>query len=74
MKKWLDEFKLALIDEDFEILEKLLDEFKPENENLEQLKQAKALCDEAFILMQNKKSILASHIEELRKAKEFFKV
>lgn len=73
MKNWLERLKITLIEENIENLEKLIDDFNPKNASNDELNQAKALLDEAFVLMQNKKAILALNIQKLQRAKEFLK-
>lgn len=71
MKHWLNDFKLALIDEDISEIERLLDT-KIKSDDIDELKQAKALIDQAFELIKNKKDLLAPRIQKLQNAKRFF--
>lgn len=71
MQQWINDFKLAIIDEDVNSIEKLLDT-KISSTNMNELRQAKALMDEALTLMQNKKNKVAVQIQKIQKAKKFF--
>ena len=71
MKHWLNDFKLALIDEDINEIERLLDA-KIKSDDIDELTQAKALIDQAFELIKNKKDLLAPRIQKLQNAKRFF--
>ncbi len=71
MKHWLNDFKLALIDEDINEIERLLDT-KIKSDDIDELTQAKALIDQAFELIKNKKDLLAPRIQKLQNAKRFF--
>lgn len=71
MQQWINDFKLAIIDEDVNSIEKLLDT-KISSTDINELRQAKALMDEALTLMQNKKNKVAVQIQKIQKAKKFF--
>lgn len=71
MQQWINDFKLAIIDEDVNSIEKLLDT-KISSTDMNELGQAKALMDEALTLMQNKKNKVAVQIQKIQKAKKFF--
>ncbi|ASQ30338.1 hypothetical protein CAV_0671 [Campylobacter avium LMG 24591] len=71
MQQWINDFKLAIIDEDVNSIEKLLDT-KISSTDMNELRQAKALMDEALTLMQNKKNKVAVQIQKIQKAKKFF--
>lgn len=71
MKQWLNDFKIAIIEENIDEIERLLDEDIKSND-MDTLIQAKALIDEAFELLKNKKDILAPKIQKLKNAKRFF--
>ncbi|NDJ26872.1 MULTISPECIES: hypothetical protein [unclassified Campylobacter] len=73
MQAWLSNLKLAVIEEDISALEDLLDSFAPQNMNTQELIEAKALIEEAFVLMQNKKAVLAVNMKKFQRAKEFLK-
>ncbi|WP_143116811.1 hypothetical protein [Campylobacter sp. MIT 97-5078] len=73
MQAWLSNLKLAIIEEDINALEDLLDSFAPQNMNTQELIEAKALIEEAFVLMQNKKAVLAVNMKKIQRAKEFLK-
>ncbi|HEB9307730.1 TPA: hypothetical protein RZK36_000764 [Campylobacter coli] len=89
MKQWLSDFKLALIQEDVNKLEGLLntldlkkmledlardfqsDELKDKlNDNLRQIK---ALLQEAVVLISEKKNSKACEIQKIQKALKYFK-
>ena len=71
MQQWINDFKLAIIDEDVNSIEKLLDT-KISSTDMNELRQAKALMDDALTLMQNKKNKVAVQIQKIQKAKKFF--
>lgn len=71
MQQWINDFKLAIIDEDVNSIEKLLDT-KISSTDMNELRQAKALMDEALTLMQNRKNKVAVQIQKIQKAKKFF--
>ncbi|EHV0338036.1 hypothetical protein KZ082_000069 [Campylobacter jejuni] len=81
MKQWLSDFKLALIQEDVNKLENLLDEldmkafsedFLKENAN-DVFYQVQALLQEAVILIEQKKKTKAIEIQKFQKALTYFK-
>lgn len=75
MKDFLHAFKIALIEEDIESLNKLtneLDELLQKNLSLNELKQLKALIKEASKLTLSKKNELAPSIQKLKLAQKFF--
>ena len=71
MQQWINDFKLAIIDEDVNYIEKLLNT-KISSTDMNELRKAKALMDEALTLMQNKKNKVAVQIQKIQKAKKFF--
>ncbi|EAH5483891.1 hypothetical protein EBL07_04600 [Campylobacter coli] len=89
MKQWLSDFKLALIQEDIDKLESLLNtlDLKKMLEHLardfqsdelkdklnDNLEQMRALLQEAIILMNAKKNSKACEIQKIQKALKYFK-
>lgn len=72
MKTWLDKFKLALIEENVNILEELISNF-PNGIEKEKLSEAKALIEEAIKLISNKKDVVAMEIHKFKRALEYTK-
>ncbi|HEB9316313.1 TPA: hypothetical protein RZK42_000568 [Campylobacter coli] len=89
MKQWLSDFKLALIQEDIDKLESLLNtlDLKKMLEDLardfqsdelkdklnDNLEQMRALLQEAIVLMNTKKNSKACEIQKIQKALKYFK-
>ncbi len=89
MKQWLSDFKLALIQEDIDKLESLLNtlDLKKMLEDLardfqsdelkdklnDNLEQMRALLQEAIVLMNAKKNSKACEIQKFQKALKYFK-
>ncbi|HDX3451118.1 TPA: hypothetical protein ROD35_000067 [Campylobacter coli] len=89
MKQWLSDFKLALIQEDIDKLESLLNtlDLKKILEDLardfqsdelkdklnDNLEQMRALLQEAIVLMNAKKNSKACEIQKIQKALKYFK-
>ncbi|ECR6749025.1 hypothetical protein IO479_001069 [Campylobacter coli] len=89
MKQWLNDFKLALIQEDVDKLESLLDalDLKKMLEDFakdfqadelkdrlnDNLEQMRALLQEAVVLMNAKKNSKACEIQKIQKALKYFK-
>ncbi|HEB9288703.1 TPA: hypothetical protein RZK18_000602 [Campylobacter coli] len=89
MKQWLSDFKLALIQEDIDKLESLLNtlDLKKMLEDLardfqsdelkdklnDNLEQMRALLQEALALMNAKKNSKACEIQKIQKALKYFK-
>ncbi|EAI3515989.1 TPA: hypothetical protein RXN25_000148 [Campylobacter coli] len=89
MKQWLSDFKLALIQEDIDKLESLLNtlDLKKMLEHLardfqsdelkdklnDNLEQMRALLQEAIVLMNAKKNSKACEIQKIQKALKYFK-
>ncbi|MBK1964215.1 hypothetical protein [Campylobacter novaezeelandiae] len=72
MKTWLDKFKLALIEENVNILEELISNF-PNDIEKEKLSEAKALIEEAIKLISDKKDTVAMEIHKFKRALEYTK-
>ncbi len=89
MKQWLNDFKLALIQEDIDKLEsllntldlkKMLEDFARDfqSDDLkdklnDNLEQMRALLQEAIVLMNAKKNSKACEIQKIQKALKYFK-
>ncbi|EAI6906699.1 hypothetical protein CII61_02195 [Campylobacter coli] len=89
MKQWLSDFKLALIQEDIDKLDSLLNtlDLKKMLEDLardfqsdelkdklnDNLEQMRALLQEAIVLMNAKKNSKACEIQKIQKALKYFK-
>lgn len=89
MKQWLSDFKLALIQEDIDKLESLLNtlDLKKMLEDIardfqsdelkdklnDNLEQMRALLQEAIVLMNAKKNSKACEIQKIQKALKYFK-
>jgi len=69
--KWLDDFKIAIIEKNFEKIEKLLDEM-PEIKSINDLKTSVALINEAKRLLAKEQQILREDMEKVQKSKKFF--
>lgn len=65
---WFEEFKLALIEEDVEQIERLSSKLSFDENKLEELK---ALIQESINLVQLKKNELASEMQKLQRAREY---
>lgn len=75
MKDFLARFKMALIEENIEQINTLiaqLDEILNTNLTLDELRQLKALIEEASKLALNKKNDLAPSLQKLKLAQKFF--
>lgn len=70
MKTWVEEFKLALIQEDINKIESLLDEPKFDNSELEQVQ---ALTKEAIKLVSQKREYTSSEIKKFQLASKYIK-
>lgn len=71
MQTWLNDLKLAIIEEDVDSISSLIDNI-PELQK-DKLKQVKALIDEALALMERKKEALATEIKKMQRAREYLK-
>lgn len=69
-KSWLSKFKLALINEDVNTLENLLN--NPDYKE-DELEQVKALTKEAIKFINQKKDSLAIDMKKAKLAKEYIK-
>jgi len=68
--KWLEKFKVAIIEKDFEKLEILLDEM-PEIKKIEELKNTVALINEAKKLISEEQKLLRDSMAKVKKSKHF---
>ncbi len=68
--KWLDNFKIAIIEKDFESLESLLDSM-PEIKKIEELKSTVALINEAKRLIAQEQKSLQSNMTKIKKSRHF---
>ena len=67
---WLDDFKIALIEEDEERLSSLISEM-PAFDEVDKMKQAMHLIDQAKKLFEEKKKILGVQMSEIERSKKF---
>jgi len=68
---WLEEFKIALVNEDIEAIEALADKVPAEFKNTEEALQAQTLVGEAINLIQKSKADLSKEFEKLKKVKKY---
>ena len=68
--KWLDDFKRALIEQDFVSIEKLIDDF-PHFDEIEHQKLALSLIQEAKEVVKHKKDETFKEMQKIQKAKKF---
>ncbi len=69
--KWLENFKIAIIEQNFPKLEELL-ESMPEIKSINDLKTTVALINEAKKLLANEQKILKENMAKINKSKKFF--
>ncbi|WP_300367364.1 hypothetical protein [Hydrogenimonas sp.] len=67
---WLDDFKIALIEEDEERLSSLITSM-PNFETIDEMKSAMHLIDQAKTLFEKKKESLAKQMKEIEASKKF---
>ena len=70
MNKWLDEFKIALIEENIEKLTKLHSNI-PVFHELKEMKSAKALIEQAIPLLNQERNKVKLTMEQIKKAIKF---
>lgn len=70
MRDWIEELKIAIIEENMDRLIALSDDI-PKTDDIDLAVKASALMQEAIKLAQEKKSILNSEMEKLNKAKHY---
>lgn len=68
---WLEEFKIALVNEDIEAIEALADKVPAEFKNIEEALQAQTLVGEAINLIQKSKANLSKEFEKLKNVKKY---
>jgi hypothetical protein len=68
---WLEEFKIALVNEDIEAIEALADKVPAEFKNIEETLQAQTLVGEAINLIQKSKADLSKEFEKLKNVKKY---
>ncbi len=68
--KWLEKFKIAIIEKDFERLETLLDEM-PEIKDINQLRSAVSLINESKKLIAKEQKVLKENMSKIQKGKKF---
>lgn len=73
MQAWLNKIKIAIAEEDIDALGQLFTH-KIQNATPEELQQALFLTNEALKLVEKQKNQLASTINKIKTAKEFFKI
>jgi len=69
-KKWLEDFKIAIIEKDFTNIEKLLEQM-PEIKSINDLRTSVALINEAKKLLAQEQNILRENMEKVKKSKQF---
>lgn len=70
-KMWLEEFKIALVNENIEAIEALADKVPAEFKNIEEALQAQTLVGEAINLIQKSKADLSKEFEKLKNVKKY---
>jgi hypothetical protein len=68
--KWLEDFKISIIEKDFEKIERLLNEM-PEIKSINDLKTSVALINEAKKLLAQEQNILRENMTKIQKSKKF---
>lgn len=68
---WLEEFKIALVNEDIEAIDALADKVPAEFKNIEEALQAQTLVGEAINLIQKSKADLSKEFEKLKNVKKY---
>ncbi len=69
--KWLEEFKIAVSNGDVASLEKLIENFPQEFENLEQLSEAATLTEGAIEIIKSKVDKLSVEMKKLKDARNY---
>ncbi len=69
-KKWLETFKVSIIEKDFTKIERLLEEM-PEIKSINDLRTSVALINEAKKLLAHEQSILRENMAKIQKSKQF---
>ncbi len=68
--KWLDDFKIAIIEKNFDKIGTLLEEM-PEIKSINDLKTSVALINEAKKLLAKEQQTLRENMEKVQKSKKF---
>jgi hypothetical protein len=68
--KWLEDFKVSIIEKDFEKIERLLNEM-PEIKSINDLKTSVALINEAKKLLAQEQNLLRENMTKIQKSKKF---
>ncbi len=68
--KWLEEFKIAIIEENEKQIKELIDKMPP-FEKLEHMQEAFSLISEAILVINSKKEKIQKDMNQLKKAKSF---
>ena len=69
-KKWLETFKVSIIEKDFAKIERLLEEM-PEIKSINDLRTSVALINEAKKLLAHEQSILRENMAKIQKSRQF---
>lgn len=74
MNNWINDFKLAFINEDIEKIIKISAKFSEQNfENLDQMQEAQALITQAIELLGKKSQHIQNELTKLQKAQKYIK-
>jgi propanediol dehydratase large subunit len=68
---YLNELKVAVINEDIKKLEKIIDK-TPEFSSVEEAKEIRAFMDKAVKLLQKEKNKLSSEMQKIKKLQTFY--
>ena len=69
-QKWLEKFKVSIIDKDFSEIERLLEEM-PEIKSINDLRTSVALINEAKKLLAQEQNLLRENMAKIQKSKQF---
>lgn len=69
--KWLEEFKIAVSNADIANLERLIENFPQEFDNLEQLSEAATLTEGAIEIIKSKVDRLSVEMKKLKDARNY---
>jgi hypothetical protein len=69
-KSWISTLKLAIINKDFDQIEKLSKDI-PRFETLDESQEALALIEQVNVLLKNEKEKILSQMQKLKKTKEY---
>jgi len=69
-QKWLEKFKISIIEKDFSEIERLLDEM-PEIKSINDLRTSVALINEAKKLLAQEQNLLRENMAKIQKSKQF---